>query len=103
MERLEKVATPPKVGRASCTESVSIPGVAVSLTEIRAVELVAVELFVELLDGSCDASGTAGEMAAPAVAFVGWTVKASFDAAAALMLNPEELAPVSGADAAVSV
>src|SRR5207237_1144192 len=52
---------------------------------------------------SCTVTCTEGAMFAPAVALVGWVVKASFDAAAALMLNPAEVAEVSGADAAVSV
>ena len=43
------------------------------------------------------------EMLAPAVPLLGWTVNASLEAAAGLMVNPTEVAPASGADAAASV
>ena len=48
-------------------------------------------------------NATAGVMELPAISSDGWTVKASFEAAAGLMLNVTEVAPVSGADVAVSV
>src|SRR5437868_6656133 len=63
----------------------------------------AVEPVTVLPKVSCTVTCTAGEMAAPAVVLVGCTVKASFEAAAGVMLNPAEVAPVSGADAAVRV
>src|SRR5262245_8555704 len=65
--------------------------------------LLAVELVTVFPKVSCTVTCTAGEMAAPAVALVGCTVKASFEAAAGLMVNPAEVAPVSPADAPVRV
>src|SRR3954469_24021097 len=98
MDRLEKVATPLTADTVADPDSVPPPGLVPIATVMLAVELVTV-----LLNVSCTVTCTAGEMLAPAVALLGWTVKASFEAAAGLMLNPAEVAPVSGADAAVSV
>src|SRR3954453_8591817 len=98
MERLENVATPPTAATVVGPESVPPPGVG----PIAAVML-AVELVTVLPNASCTATCTAGAIATPAVAFVGWTGKASWLAAAGVMLNPAEVAPVSDADPAVSV
>src|SRR3954468_16504513 len=98
MDRLEKVATPPTADTVAVPESVPPPGLVPMATVMFAVELVTV-----LPNVSCTVTCTDGEMAAPAVAFAGWTLKASLLAAAGVMLNPEEVAPVSGADAAASV
>src|SRR5688572_18380587 len=98
MDRLENVATPLTAATVVVPDSVPPPGLVPIATVMLAVELVTVFPNV-----SWTATCTAGEMFAPAVALVGWTVKATFEAAAALMLNPAEVAPVSGADAAVNV
>src|SRR5437868_6482722 len=98
MERLENVATPDDAATVAVPDSVPPPGLAPIASAMLAVELVTV-----LPRASCTATCTAGEMLNPAVVLVGWAVKASFEAAAAVMLNPEEVAPVSGDDAAVSV
>src|SRR5689334_10650824 len=98
MDRLENVATPEDADAVVVPDSVPPPGLVPMATVMLAEELVTVFPNV-----SCTATCTAGEMLAPAVALVGWTVKASLEAAAGLMLNPPEVAPVSPADAAVSV
>src|SRR3954447_21672394 len=98
MERLENVATPLTADTVVVPESAPPPGLVPIATVMLAVELVTV-----LLKASCTVTCTAGLIATPAVALEGWTVKASFEAAAAPMLNPAEVAPASGADAAVSV
>src|SRR5687767_15474347 len=98
MERVENVATPATAATVVVPDSVPPPGLVPIATVMLAVELVTV-----LLKASCTVTCTAGLIATPAVAFVGWTVKASLEAAAGVMLNPAEVAPVSGDDAAVSV
>src|SRR5262245_51349527 len=98
MERLEKVATPPDADSVAVPDSVPPPGLVPMATVMLAVELVTV-----LLNASCTVTCTAGLIATPAVAFVGWTVKASLDAAAGVMLNAAEVAPVSPAEAAFRV
>src|SRR5436190_112125 len=98
MERLENVATPATAATVVVPDSVPPPGLVPIATVTLAVELVTV-----LPNASCTDTCTAGAIATPAVAVVGWTENASAAAAAGLMLNPAELAPVSGADAAVSV
>src|SRR5689334_23178060 len=98
MDRLENVATPATAATVVVPDSVPPPGLVPIATVTFAVELVTV-----LPNASCTATCTAGETLAPAVALLGWTVKATFEAAAALMLNAAEVAPVSGEDAAVSV
>src|SRR5688572_29990168 len=98
MERLLKVATPATADTVVVPDSVPPPGLVPIATVMLAVELVTV-----LLKASCTATCTAGEIAEPAVALVGWTVNATFEAAPGVMLNALEVAPVSGADAAVSV
>src|SRR3954467_4663918 len=98
MDRLEKVATPLTADTVAVPDSVPPPGLVPIATVTLAVELVTVFPNV-----SCTATCTAGEMFAPAIAFAGWTEKASLDAAAGVMLNPAEVAPVSAPDAAASV
>src|SRR5437667_15329 len=98
MERLENVATP----LTAATDGKSVvegPRGVVAMAMV----MLAAELVTVLLNASCTVTCTAGAMETPAVAFVGWTVKASWFAAAGLMLNAEEVAPARGADAAVSV
>src|SRR3954466_12287182 len=98
MDRLEKVAPPLAADTVAVPDSVPPPGLGPIATVMLAAELVTV-----LLNASCTATCTAGAMATPAVAFVGWTMNASREAAAGLMVNADEVAPASGADAAVSV
>src|SRR6185295_3419991 len=98
MERVEKVATPPTAETVAVPESVPPPGLAPIATVMLAVELVTV-----LLNASCTVTCTAGLIAAPAVALVGWAVKASLDAAAGLMVNAALDAPESAPEAAVKV
>src|SRR3954463_10737331 len=98
MEGLEKVATPPDAAADVVPDSVPPPGLVPMATVMVAVELVTV-----LLNWSCTVTCTAGAIATPATALVGWTVNASLAAAAGLMLTAEEVVPVSPAEAAVSV
>src|SRR5512140_229985 len=98
MDRLENVATPATAATVVVPDSVPPPG----LVPIATVTL-AVELVTLFPNASCTATCTAGAMAPPAGALLGCTVKASLDAAAGLMVNGDEVAPVSPADAAVSV
>src|SRR5512133_2514750 len=98
MDRLENVATPADADTVMVPDSVPPPGLVPIATVMPAVELVTV-----LLNASCTVTCTAGAMETPAVAFVGCALTASLDAAAGLMLNAEEIAPVSEPDAAVSV
>src|SRR5262245_28594316 len=98
MDRLENVATPPAADTVVVPDSVPPPGLAPIATVIPAVELV-----TALPNASCTATCTTGEMLTPAFSSVGCAVKASWFAAAGLMLNAVEVAPVSGADAAVNV
>src|SRR4051794_9581319 len=98
MDRLEKVATPLAADTVAVPDSVPPPGLVPIATVMLAVELVTV-----LLNASCTATCTAGEIDAPAIALPGCTLKASLAAAAGLMLTPEEVPPVSAAAAAASV
>src|SRR3954466_8042428 len=98
MDRVENVATPLAADTVVVPDSVPPPGLVPMATVMLALELVTV-----LLKASCTVTCTAGAIATPAVAVAGWTVKASFEADAGLTLNPAEVAPVSDADAAVSV
>src|SRR5678810_989256 len=98
MDRLENVATPLDADTVVVPDSVPPPGLVPMATVMLAVELVTV-----LLNASCTVTCTAGLIATPAVAFEGWTVKASLDAAAGVMLNVAEVAPVSAPEAAVRV
>src|SRR5882672_2442696 len=98
MDRLEKVATPLTADTVAVPESVPPPGLVPIATVMLAEELVTV-----FPNASATTTCTAGAIATPAVAFVGWTVNPSLVAAAGLMLNESEVAPVRGADTAVSV
>src|SRR6185295_12630142 len=98
MERLENVATPPDADTVVVPDSVPPPGLVPMARVMLAVEVVTV-----LLNASCTVTCTAGAIATPAMAFVGCAVNASLAAAAGLMLNAADVAPVSGADAAVKV
>src|SRR5512132_2033936 len=98
MDRLENVATPLTADTVVVPDSVPPPGLVPIATVMLAVELVTV-----FPDASCTVTCTAGEMLAPAVALLGWTVNASLAAIAGVTLNAVEVAPVSPADAAVSV
>src|SRR5438552_2077788 len=98
MDRLENVATPLAAATVVVPDSAAARGVVQMGMVMMAVELVTV-----LLNASCTVTCTDGEIATPASSFVGWTVNASLVAAAGLMVNADEVAPVSGADAAVSV
>src|SRR3954467_8992953 len=99
MDRLENVATPPAAATVLVPDSVPPPGLAPMATVMVAVELVTV-----LLNASCTVTRTAGAMDTPATVVVaGWTVNASWAAAAGLMVNGADVAPVSGAEVALSV
>src|SRR4051812_29283006 len=98
MEGLANVATPPAAATVASDER----GAGTGLVPLATV-MVAVGLVTVLLNASCTVTRTDGEMDTPATVFAGWTVNASLAAAAGLMLNADEVAPVSGADAAVSV
>src|SRR5512146_786008 len=82
MDRLEKVATPLAAATVVVPVSVPPPGLVPMATVMLAVELVTV-----FPNASCTATRTAGEMLAPAVAMLGWTMNPSLDAAPAVMLN----------------
>src|SRR5512132_2965736 len=97
MDRLENVATPLAAATVVVPDSVPPLGLLPMATVTLAVELVTV-----LLNASCTVTFTAGAMDTPATALVGWTVNASLAAAAWLMSNVADAAPVSGDDAAVS-
>src|SRR6185295_13004457 len=98
MDRLENVAKPLTADTVSVPDSVPLPGFVPMATVTLALELVTV-----FPNASCTATCTDGLIATPAVAFVGCTLKASLFAAAGLMVNPAEVAPVSAPDAAVRV
>src|SRR3954466_13127639 len=98
MDRLEKEARPPDAATVAVPDRVPPPGLVPIATVTLAVELVTV-----FPNASCTVTCTAGAIATPAVALVGWTVKATLVAAAGLMLNADEVVPVSDADAPVSV
>src|SRR5438046_2256810 len=98
MERLEKVATPPAAATVVVPDSGRAPG-----RVPMAMVMLAVALVTVLWNASCTVTCTQGAIAPPATALDGWTVNASLAAAAGVMLNAADPAPVSGADAAVSV
>src|SRR5512147_482807 len=98
MDRLENVATPLTADTVLVPDSVPPPGLVPIATVTLAVELVAV-----LSKASRTVTCTDGAIGTPAVALDGWKVKASFAAAAWLMPNADEAAPVSAPDAAVRV
>src|SRR3954469_24861191 len=98
MDRVGNVAMPATAATVLLPDSVPPPGLVPMATVMLAVEPVTV-----LLNWSCTVTRTGGAMDTPATAFDGWAVKASFEAAAGLMLNAADVAPVSGADEAVRV
>src|SRR4051794_23867689 len=98
MDRVENVAMPAAAATVLVPDSVPPPG----LVPIASVML-AVEEVTVLLNASCTVTRTGGAMATPATAPVGWVVKASLAAAAGLMLNAVDAAPVSGGETAVRV
>src|SRR5436190_2042610 len=97
MDRLENVATPLTAATVVVPDSVPPPGFVPTATVMLAVQL------VTMFFPSSTLFRSAGEMATPATSSVGWAVNASLAAAAGLMLNADEVAEVSGADAAVRV
>src|SRR3989442_757888 len=89
MLRLEKVATPLTAATVVVPERVPLAG----LVPIATVMLV-VAVITVLPWASWTATCTAGVIAAPAAVLLGCTVKTSFAAAPALMLNALLVAPV---------
>src|SRR5205814_1053218 len=98
MDRLENVATPVTAATVAVPDSVPPPGLAPIATV-----MLAVRSEERRVGKAWTVTCTAGAIAKPAVALVGWTVKASLDAAAGVPSNAHAVAPVSAADAAVSV
>src|SRR5262245_31169314 len=98
MDRLEKVATPFTADTGVVPDSVPPPGLVPMATAMLAVELVTV-----LPKASCTVTCTAGAIATPAAPGLGCTANASLQAAAGVMWNPAEVAPVSPAELAASV
>src|SRR4051812_22592888 len=98
MDRLENVATPPTAATVVGPGSVPPTGMVPMATVVLADELVTV-----FPNASCTATCTAGLIDAPAVVVLGCTVKANREAPAGVMLNADEVAPVSPLEAAVSV
>src|SRR6185295_6322513 len=98
MERFENVATPDDADTVAVPDSVPPPGLFPMATV-----MLAEELGTRFPNASCTVTCTAGEIATPAVALVGCTVKASLDAAAGLMLNADDVAPASAPEEAVRV
>src|SRR5512140_2241673 len=97
MDRLENVATPFTAATVVVPDSVPPPGLVPMATVMVALELVV------LPNASCTVTCTAGVMDTPATALVGGAVKASFEAAATVMLKDELLAPVRDPEAALRV
>src|SRR5688500_17369632 len=98
MDRLEDVATPPTAATVVVPASVRPPRLLPLGSAVLAVEPLTV-----FPNGSCTPTSTARLITAPAVALVGCTVKASLEAAAGVMLNADEVAPVRAAEVALSV
>ena len=98
IERFEKVATPDEAVTVVVPDKVPLPGfVPIAIVTL---EVAVVTVLPKL---SCTVTCTAGEIATPAVVFDGCTVKATFAAAAAVMLNVVLVAPVSTPLVAVRV
>ena len=97
MLKFEKVATPPTAATVAVPESAPPPGLVPMVSVMLVVALVTV-----LPPPSCTITVTAGLMAVPAVAPVGWTEKASLTAAP-VTLKVALVAPVRPVAAAVSV
>src|SRR2546428_523661 len=98
MERFAKLASPLDAATVVVPERVPALGLVPMATVMEAEELVTV-----LPKVSWTATWTAGLMGDPAVALVGWTVKATLEAEAGVMLKVLEVAPVRGAEAALRV
>src|SRR3954471_22989701 len=98
MDRLENRATPLTAAPVVVPDSVPLPGLLPMATVMLADELVTV-----FPNASCTATCTAGLIATPAVVLDGSTVKATWAAAAGLMLKAVLLAPVSAPEAALNV
>src|SRR5438093_1310766 len=98
MDRLERVATPFTAPTVVVPDRAPPPGLVPMATVMLATELVTV-----LPNASCTVTCTAGEIATPATALLGCTEKVSLEAAAGVMLNPVEVAPVSPAELAARV
>src|SRR5688500_13514284 len=97
MDRSLKLATPATAARIRVPESVPAPGVVPMATATLAVEVVWFPKASRML------TWTAGEMALPAVALLGCTLNASWDAAPGVMLKADEVAPVRPVELATSV
>src|SRR2546427_639830 len=89
MLRLEKVATPLTAATVVVPERVPLAGLVPIATVMLLVAVVPL-----LPRASCTATCTARVIAAPAAVLLGCTVKTSFAAAPALMLNALLVAPV---------
>src|SRR5205823_2173639 len=98
MLRFAKVATPLTAATVLVPARVPLAG----LVPIATVMLV-VAVVTVLPWASWTVTCTAGVIAAPATAVLGWTVKTSFAAAPAPMLNALLVAPVRPVAAAVNV
>src|SRR5437773_851381 len=98
MDRVAKLATPETAATVVVPESVPPPG----LVPMASVTL-AVEVVTVLAKASWTVTWMAGAMAAPAMALVGWTVKATLAAAAGVMLKAAVAMAVSGAEVAFKV
>src|SRR5437762_1626013 len=98
MDRLENVATPLTADTVAVPDSVPPPGLVPMATVTLALEPVTV-----LPNASCTTTCTAGAIATPATALLGCTENASLEAAAGVMLNPVEVAPVRPAELATRV
>src|SRR5437667_397414 len=98
MDRLGKVATPLTAATVVVPDSVPPPGLVPMATVTLTVEQV-----TEMTKASRTVTCTAGAIAAPATAFVGWTVNASLVAAAGVMLNADAVALLGAVAVSVSV
>src|SRR5438552_2356956 len=98
MDRLENGAAPASAGNVVVLDGVPPPGLVPMAIVMLAVELVAV-----LPNASCTVTCTAGEIGAPAFSLVGCALKTTRLAAAWLMVNPAEVAPVRAPEVAASV
>src|SRR5512141_1302353 len=97
MDRLEKVATPFTAATVVVPDSVPPPGLVPMATVMLALEPVTV------FPNASFTTTCTGAIATPAVVVVGGAVNPSLVAAAGMMANVNEVAPVSGDDTAVSV
>jgi len=96
--RSENVATPATAATVAVPESAPPPGFAPSASLTLPVNWVAVFPWA-----SCAVTCTAGAMATPAVALLGWTLKTSCAAAPTVTLNALLVAGVTPVAAAASV